>query len=47
MKKENIYGNNVSSKIVDWVLRILKTHGKLFLLDDERLWLERFVDYNI
>ncbi|MDD4151656.1 MAG: UDP-N-acetylglucosamine 2-epimerase [Candidatus Gracilibacteria bacterium] len=47
MKKENIYGNNVSSKIVDGVLRMLKTHGKLFLLDDERLGLERFVDYNI
>ena len=38
---------NVSEKIVDWVMWMLKTHGKLFLLDDERLGLERFVDYKI
>lgn len=48
MRKENIYGSNVSEKIVDWVMWMLKTHGKLFLLDDERLGgLERFVDYKI
>lgn len=47
MKKENIYWNNVSKKIVDWVMKMLKNHGKLFLLDDERLGLERFVDYKI
>jgi hypothetical protein len=47
MRKENIYGSNVSAKIVNWVMWMLKTHGKLFLLDDERLGLERFVDYKI
>lgn len=47
MKKENIYWSNVSEKIVNWVMWMLKTHGKLFLLDDERLGLERFVDYKI
>lgn len=47
MRKENIYWTNVSEKIVNWVLKMLKGHGKLFLLDDERLGLERFVDYKI
>ncbi len=47
MKKENIYWSNVSEKIVSWVLKNLKDKWKLFLLDDERMWLERFFDYKI
>jgi hypothetical protein len=37
MRKSNIYGQNVSKKIVDEVLLMLNHQGKLFLFDDERL----------
>lgn len=37
MRKENIYGENVSAKIVDGVLEKLTNQGKLFQFDDERL----------
>lgn len=33
----NLYGENVSEKIVDGVEGLLKKYGKLFLYDDERL----------
>lgn len=45
MKKKNIYGSNVSQKIVDGVLSKLHTQGKLFQYDDERLWLESYFDW--
>ncbi len=47
MRKENLYGENVSAKIVDETLRILKEDGKLFRFDHERLGLERFFDNDI
>ena len=47
MKKDNLYWKNVSKKIVDGVLWMLKENGKLFRLDDERLDLEKFVNFNI
>ena len=47
MRKPNIYGENVSEKIVDGVLRILEKNGKLFRLDHERLDLEKFFDFEI
>jgi UDP-N-acetylglucosamine 2-epimerase (non-hydrolysing) len=47
MRWENIYGKNVSEKIVDEVLEMLKKDGKLFKFDDERLGLEKFYDWNI
>lgn len=37
MKKKNIYGKDVSQKIVNGVLARLHTQGKLFQYDDERL----------
>lgn len=43
----NLYGENVSEKIVDGVDRLLKKHGKLFLYDDERLELWKFFNCSI
>jgi len=45
MKKKNIYGTNVSKKIVDGVLKKLESQGKLFQFDDERLGLEKYFDW--
>jgi hypothetical protein len=45
MKKKNIYGNNVSEKIVDGVLSRLNSQGKLFRFDDERLDLEQYFNW--
>lgn len=47
MRKGNIYGENVSEKIVDGVMKILQKDGKLFRFDHERLKVERFFDWNI
>ncbi len=47
MKKENLYGENVSKKIVDGVLKKLQKNGKLFQFDDERLELEKYFDWKI
>jgi len=47
MRKQNIYWENVSAKIVDWVLKKIKENGKLFRLDHERLDLEQFFDHKI
>ena len=46
-RKEHLYGENVSAKIVDEVLAMLKRDGKLFKYDDERLHLEQFFDWKI
>ena len=45
MRKKNIYGNNVSEKIVDWVLSRLHKQWKLFQYDDERLDLEQYFNW--
>lgn len=45
MKKKNIYGQDVSWKIVNWVLARLHTQGKLFRYDDERLDLEQYFNW--
>lgn len=47
MKWKNLYGSNVSKKIVDAVEEKLKQNGKLFRYDDERLELEGFFDWKI
>lgn len=47
MRKANIYGENVSEKIVDHVDAILQKEGKLFRFDHERLHLEKFFDFSI
>ena len=47
MKKESLYGENVSKKIVDGVLKKLQKNGKLFQFDDERLELEKYFDWKI
>jgi hypothetical protein len=47
MRKPNIYGEHVSKKIVDEVLLMLKNQGKLFLFDDERLGLEKYMNWKI
>lgn len=47
IKKEHLYGKNVSKKIVDEVLEMLKKDGKLFKFDDERLDLEKYFDWKI
>lgn len=47
MKWENLYGRDVSKKIVDEVEKKLEKNGKLFRYDDERLDLERFFDWYI
>ena len=44
-RKDHLYGENVSAKIVDEVLKMLKTDGKLFKYDDERLDLEQYFDW--
>jgi len=45
MVKKNIYGKDVSQKIVNGVLARLHTQGKLFQYDDERLWLEKYFNW--
>ena len=47
MRKGNLYGENVSEKIVDGVLRLLEKEGKLFRLDHERLGVEKYFDWKI
>lgn len=47
MKWKNLYWENVSKKIVDEVLKILSKNWKLFLLDDERLGLEKYTNWKI
>lgn len=47
MKWRNLYWENVSKKIVDEVLSMLSKNWKLFLFDDERLWLEKYTNWNI
>ncbi len=47
ISKNHLYWNNVSKKIVDEVLKMIKKDWKLFKYDDERLWLERYFDWNI
>lgn len=47
MRKGNIYGENVSAKIVDGVEKILRKEGKLFRWDHERLNVKQFFDYEI
>ncbi len=47
INKEHLYGNNVSEKIVDEVLAMIKKDGKLFKYDDERLDLEKYFNWNI
>lgn len=46
MRKANIYGEDVSVKIVDGVMKKLTEQGKLFQFDDERLGLEKYFDWN-
>jgi UDP-N-acetylglucosamine 2-epimerase (non-hydrolysing) len=47
VKKKHLYWKNVSAKIVDQVLEMLKKDWKLFKYDDERLKLEHFFDWKI
>jgi hypothetical protein len=47
MRWENIYWENVSKKIIDWVIEKLKRNWKLFRLDHERLELEEFFNCKI
>jgi len=47
IKKEHLYGKNVSKKIVDEVLEMLRKDGKLFKFDDERLGLEKYFNWKI
>lgn len=47
MKWKNLYWEKVSKKIVDEVLFMLSKNWKLFLLDDERLWLEKYTNWKI
>ena len=47
MKGDNLYWENVSKKIVDEVLIMLKKYWKLFKYDDERLELEQYFDWKI
>ena len=47
IKKSHLYWENVSFKIVDEVLRMLKKDWKLFKFDDERLELGKFFDWKI
>lgn len=44
---KNLYWNNVSKKIVNEVLGVLKKEWKLFRFDDERLKLEKFFNWHI
>jgi UDP-N-acetylglucosamine 2-epimerase (non-hydrolysing) len=43
----HLYWKNVSAKIVDEVLAMLKKDGKLFKYDDERLDLEQYFNWKI
>lgn len=45
-RKEHLYWENVSKKIVDEVLKTLEKNWKLFRFDDERLDLEKFFNWN-
>lgn len=45
-KKDHLYWKNVSKKIVDEVLLMLKKDWKLFKYDDERLDLEKFFNWD-
>ena len=47
MKKENIYWNDVSKKIVDSVELMLKKYDTLFVMDDKRLDLEKYFNFKI
>jgi UDP-N-acetylglucosamine 2-epimerase (non-hydrolysing) len=47
INKNHLYWENVSAKIVDEVLAMLKKDGKLFKYDDERLDLEQFFNWKI
>lgn len=47
IKKEHLYWENVSKKIVDEVLAMLKRDWKLFKYDDERLHLEQYFNWKI
>ena len=47
ISKSHLYWKNVSSKIVDEVLKMLKKDWKLFKYDDERLNLEQYFNWNI
>jgi len=47
MIKKSLYWKNVSKKIVDWVLEVLKNQWKLFRFDDERLDLWQFFNWKI
>ena len=47
MRIGNLYGENVSEKIVNGVERLLKKEGKLFRLDHERLKVEKYFDWSI
>jgi len=47
IKKEHLYWTNVSEKIIDEVLKILKKDWTLFKYDDERLELWKFFNWNI
>lgn len=46
IKKEHLYGKNVSEKIVSEVLKKLRKEKNLFRFDDERLDLEKFYNWN-
>lgn len=47
IKKSHLYWENVSKKIVDNVLEMIRKDWKLFKFDDERLGLEKFFNWNI
>jgi UDP-N-acetylglucosamine 2-epimerase (non-hydrolysing) len=47
IKKKHLYWKNVSKKIVDEVLKMLKNNWKLFRFDDERLELWKFFNWKI
>lgn len=47
INKQHLYWENVSAKIVDEVLDMLKKDGKLFKYDDERLDLEQYFNWKI
>lgn len=47
INKTHLYWENVSKKIVDEVLKMLKKDGTLFKFDDERLELWKFFDWKI
>lgn len=47
MRVGNIYWENVSQKIADWVFKILKKDKKLFRFDHERLNVEKFFNNKI